>query len=151
MILLSAGIGLVAGPLADRYGYRWMLVIGILAISVNFAGVGLAPSYPVLLVFSVAGGVGDALVFSLPLAIVSTRFTGDAQRSAMGWVIGSLSAGPIIGGPVLTTLGDLSGWRTALIVASLATLGAAWFVAVALPIDHRQPATAFRVRDLISG
>ena len=27
-VLLSAGLGLVVGPLADRYGYRWPLVIG---------------------------------------------------------------------------------------------------------------------------
>src|ERR671912_2813203 len=32
MALISASLGLLAGPLADRYGYRWPLVIGLLAI-----------------------------------------------------------------------------------------------------------------------
>ena len=33
MALISAGLGLLAGPLADRYGYRWPLVMGLLAIA----------------------------------------------------------------------------------------------------------------------
>src|SRR4029079_11459502 len=44
MVFISAGLGLVVGPLAARYGYRWPLVIGILAIAANLIGVGLAPS-----------------------------------------------------------------------------------------------------------
>ena len=35
MALLSAGLGLVVGPLADRYGFRWPLVIGLLAIAIG--------------------------------------------------------------------------------------------------------------------
>src|SRR6185436_11308022 len=76
-VLLSAGLGLVVGPLADRYGYRWPLVIGLLGIAVNLVGTGLAPAYPVLLGVSVSGGLGDALVFGLALAIAGTRFAGD--------------------------------------------------------------------------
>src|SRR5690242_1832007 len=49
MVLSSAGLGLVVGPLGDRYGYRWPLVIGVLAIAVNLVGTGLAPTYPVVL------------------------------------------------------------------------------------------------------
>src|SRR3954449_11878782 len=79
MALLSAGLGLVVGPLADRYGFRWPLVIGLLAIAVGLLGSGLAPAYPVLLGLSVVMGFGDALVFALPFAIVATRFSGAAQ------------------------------------------------------------------------
>ena len=49
MSLISAGLGLLAGPLADRYGYRWPLVIGLLAIAAGLLGTGLAPIFPVLL------------------------------------------------------------------------------------------------------
>ena len=54
-VLLSAGLGLVVGPLADRYGYRWPLMIGVLAIAVNLLGMGLAAAYPVLLGLSEVG------------------------------------------------------------------------------------------------
>ena len=42
MALISAGLGLLAGPLADRYGYRWPLVVGLLAIAVGCS----APVWP---------------------------------------------------------------------------------------------------------
>jgi predicted MFS family arabinose efflux permease len=146
MILLSAGLGLVVGPLGDRYGYRWPLVIGVFAIAVNLLGTGLAPGYPVLLALSVAGGLGDALVFGLALALAGIRFRGDARRRAIGWTIGALSSAPIVGVPLLTAISGVGGWRAALTVAGLAAAGAAWFVAAALPADARRPTTALKVR-----
>src|SRR5215213_6194726 len=146
MILTSAGLGLVVGPLADRYGYRRPLVIGILAIAVNLAGAGLAPSYPVVLAFGVVGGLGDALVYSLPLAIAGTRFSGDAQRQVIGWTIGSLGVALIIGVPILTTIGEFGNWRVALLAAALIATGAAWYVAAALPADERHPSGTLRGR-----
>ena len=149
MVLLSAGLGLVVGPLADRYGYRWPLVIGLLAIAVNLVGTGLAPAYPVLLGLSVAGGLGDALVFGLALAIAGTRFAGDARRRAIGWTIGALSIAPIVGVPLLTAISGVGGWRAALAAGGLAAAGAAWFVAAALPPDGGRPRTPLQARALV--
>ena len=148
IILISAVLGLAVGPLADRFGYRWPLVFGVLAVAVNLIGTGLAPSLPVLLGLSVVGGLGDALVFGLPLAVAGVYYSGAAQRRAIGWTVGSISGTPIIGVPILTTIGDLAGWRAALVVAGIAAAGAAWFVAVALPADERRPPARFRMRDL---
>jgi DHA1 family bicyclomycin/chloramphenicol resistance-like MFS transporter len=150
MILISAGLGLAVGPLADRYGYRRPLVIGILAIAVNLVGTGLAPAYPLLLVMGLAGGLGDALVFSIPLAIAGVMFAGDAQRRAMGWIIGSLSIAPIVGLPVLTTIGGLAGWRAALVAAGLAAILAAWFVATVIPPDGQRPSIRFHARQILA-
>src|SRR4051794_11938204 len=146
MALLSAGLGLVVGPLADRYGFRWPLVIGLLAIAVGLLGSGLAPAYPVLLGLSVVMGFGDALVFALPFAIAATRFHGAAQRRAIGLTIAALSVAPIIGVPLLTALGSLTNWRVALIVAGGVAVVVAGFVAVALPPDQRRPTTPLHLR-----
>jgi DHA1 family inner membrane transport protein len=150
LILVSASLGLVVGPLSDRYGYRWPLVIGMLAIAVNLLGTGLAPSYPFLLMVGLVGGLGDALVFSLPLAIAGVRFAGAAQKRAIGLIIGALSVAPILGAPILTTIGGFAGWRTALVSAGVGALAAAWFVGSVLPADDRLPAAAFRWRELLS-
>ena len=40
MILISTVLGLAVGPIADRYGYRLMLVIGVVAVAVNLVGIG---------------------------------------------------------------------------------------------------------------
>jgi DHA1 family inner membrane transport protein len=150
MALISAGLGLLAGPLADRYGYRWPLVMGLLAIAVGLLGTGLAPSYPVLLGLGVVMGLGDALAYSLPFAIAATYFGGMAQRRAIAWTIGALSTAPIIGVPLLTALGGLTSWRVALATAGVAAAGVAWFVAVVLPADRLHPAGRLRLRGLLT-
>lgn len=148
MILISTVLGLLVGPIADRYGYRWPLVIGVLAVALNMVGIGLAPSYYVLLGLSMAGGMADALVFGLPLAIAGMRFSGAAQRKAMGWTIGSLSSASIVGTPILTTIGSFAGWRVALVSAGAVAGAAAWFIYSSLPADDHQPSTRFQFREL---
>ena len=150
MALISAGLGLLAGPLADRYGYRWPLVIGLLAIAVGLLGTGLAPTYPVLLGLGVVMGFGDALAYSLPFAIAATYFSALAQRRAIAWTIGALSTAPIIGVPLLTVVGGLTSWRVALAAAGVAAVGVAWFVAAVLPADRLHPASRLRVRELLA-
>jgi len=150
MALISAGLGLLAGPLADRYGYRWPLVIGLLAIAVGLLGTGLAPTYPVLLGLGVVMGFGDALAYSLPFAIAATYFSGIAQRRAIAWTTGALSTAPIIGVPLLTVVGGHTSWRVALAAAGVAALGVAWLVAAVLPPDRLHPASRLRVGELLA-
>jgi len=146
MTLLSAGLGLVVGPLADRYGFRWPLVVGLLAVAVGLLGTGLAPTYPILLAVGIVSGLGDALSYSLPFAIAAIHFQGPALRRTIGWTIGALTTAPMIGVPALTSLAAVSGWRLALAAAGIAAIAVAWFVAAVLPADGQRPATPLRVR-----
>jgi predicted MFS family arabinose efflux permease len=148
MILISALLGMAVGPLADRYGYRRLLTLGVLAVGVTLAGTGLAPSYPALLLVSVSGGLADALVFGLPLALAGVRFHGAEQRRVMSWTIGSLSAAPIVGVPALTTIGGLASWRVALICAGVGAVATAWFVWTSLPADEPHTSGRFRFKEL---
>jgi predicted MFS family arabinose efflux permease len=146
MTFVSAGLGLVVGPLADRYGFRWPLVVGLLTIAIFLLGTGLAHTYPVLLAVGIVSGLGDALVYSLPFAIAATYFQGDAQRRAIGWTIGALTTAPMIGIPLLTALAAVSSWRVALATAGVAAIGVAWLVAAVLPVDRRRPTMPLHVR-----
>jgi predicted MFS family arabinose efflux permease len=150
MALISAGLGLLAGPLADRYGYRWPLVMGLLAIAAGLLGTGLTPTYPVLLGLGVVMGFGDALAYSLPFAIAATYFSGSAQRRAIAWTTGALSSAPIIGVPLLTAVGGLTSWRIALAAAGVAAAGVACLVAAVLPADRLHPASRFRIGELLA-
>ena len=150
MSLISASLGLLAGPLADRYGYRWPLVIGLLAIAVGLLGTGLAPIFPVLLGLGVVIGLGDALAYSLPFAIAATSFSGIAQRRAIAWTIGALSTAPIIGVSLLAAVGGLTNWRVALATAGVSAAGVARLVAAVLPAEQMHPASRLRVRELLA-
>ena len=55
MLILSAPLALVAGPLADRYGSRRLILLGLAATTACLLVFGLAPVFPVLFLASVAG------------------------------------------------------------------------------------------------
>src|SRR5215212_989050 len=145
LALLSAGLGLVVGPLADRSGYRRPLVIGVLAIGLALFGTGLAPAYPLLLGLSLLMGLGDALVYGLAFAYAAAHFQGAAQRRVMSWMVAAISLAPIIGVPLLSALGGITTWRVALTLGGLATILSAWVVAAILPPDARRHDTPLRL------
>ncbi len=141
VLLLGSALGLVVGPLADAYGHRRLMVVGMVAVAVAMVGIGLAPSYPVLLATSPAGGLGGATVLALPPAIAAMRFVGAARRRAIGWTVASMAIAAVGGVPVLTTIGGTVGWRAMFVGVGLAALGGAWLVRDALPPDgERMPA-----------
>src|SRR4051794_12147561 len=147
MIVVSALAGLLVGPLADRYGYRLPLTIGMVGIALNLVGTGLAPSFPFLIGLGVVGGAADAVAFGLPLAIAGTRYTGLARKRAISWALVSLASAPIFGTPVLTAIGSATDWRTALLVAGGFAAVGALFIALALPRDGKRPQTRWQWSD----
>ena len=81
-MLLAALLGLVIGPLADRYGYRRTLLLGLLAVLASSLGTGLAPTFLLLLLVTVVGAIGRATVLPVAQAIVATQYTEDTVRRA---------------------------------------------------------------------
>ena len=61
--LLAALLGLVVGPLADRYGQRRALLLGLLAAAAGALGTGLAPSVGILFGLVGAGALGQATLY----------------------------------------------------------------------------------------
>jgi predicted MFS family arabinose efflux permease len=137
MMVLSGVLALVIGPLADRYGARRFILAGLAATAVALFDFGLAPVFAALFVASIAGAVAEATVPGLSLAIAGSRFKGPAARRALGWTVGALASAPIIGVPLLTTVGDLAGWRAAFLLAGFAAAACVVLVALWLPADHQ--------------
>lgn len=137
MMVLSAGLALVVGPLADHLGARRFILIGLVATAVSLFNFALAPIFSLLFIASIAGGIAEATVPGLSLAIAGTRFTGPASRRAIGWTVGALASAPILGVPILTTIGDGAGWRVAFLTAGVAAVIVAVLVAAWLPDDPR--------------
>jgi predicted MFS family arabinose efflux permease len=149
MLILSAPLGLVAGPLADRYGSRRLILLGLAASAVCLLVFGLATVFPMLFIASVAGALSEATVPGLSLAIAGTHFHGPASRRAIGWTVAAASIAPIVGVPLLTTISGVAGWRAGFLVGCgtalvILALSSAW-----LPEDSRRPETAFRLRTLL--
>lgn len=149
MLLLSALLGLLAGPMADRYGHRRLIVLGLVSAAACLLAFGLAPVFPVLFVAALAGGLADAAVLGPALAVAGTYFAGPAARRALGWTTACMAGSAIVGVPALTAIGSLVGWRAAFVAAGAAAIGAAWLGATWLPHDARHPEGRLRLRAVI--
>jgi DHA1 family inner membrane transport protein len=144
MMILSAALALVVGPLADRYGSRRFILAGLGATAASLFDFGLAPVFSMLFLASLAGAIAEATVPGLSLAIAGTRFHGPAARRAIGWTVGALASAPIVGIPILTTIGDAAGWRAAFLTAGFAAAVVVVLVAAWLPDDPRPADGAVR-------
>jgi EmrB/QacA subfamily drug resistance transporter len=110
--MLSIGALMVtAGRLADIFGRRKVIVIGLAVFGVVSAICGAAPNEIWLIVARVVHGIGAALIFPVSIAVVSSTFTGARQARAIGIVLGCASLGTALGPFVGGTFSEYLNWR----------------------------------------
>lgn len=109
--LTLAGLLLLGGSLADRYGRRRLFVVGILWFAVASLVCGIAPDAPSLIMARALQGIGAALLTPGSLAIIETTFHPEDRSAAIGaWsgLGGVMTAiGPALGGFLTTAIS----WR----------------------------------------
>jgi EmrB/QacA subfamily drug resistance transporter len=131
LLLLSALI-LLGGAAGDRFGLRNMFGLGI-AVFVSASIVcALAPMPLVLIVARAVQGAGAAFMVPGSLAIIAKAYPREERGQAIGvWAAASsltTICGPIIGGFMLTALGEWS-WRLVFAInlpLGLAALALLW-------------------------
>ena len=112
--LMLCGLSLSGGAIADRYGRKRLLMIGILFFTLGSVGCALSPDLGMLVAARAVQGVGAAVLIPGTLSIVMQCFPEPATRAkALGlWstIGGGLSflLGPTIGG----LLADEFGWAS---------------------------------------
>ncbi len=113
-MLFLASLLLIGGAAGDRFGLRNVFSLGIVLFVLASLACALAPSAPFLIGARAVQGVGAALMVPGSLAIIAKAYPREERGKAIGlWSsFSSLTTilGPVVGGLVLTTLGDWS-WR----------------------------------------
>jgi predicted MFS family arabinose efflux permease len=136
MLLLSAALALLIGPLADRYGHRRVMLVGVGAAASSLVAFGVASSYWALILAGLIGGLATATLPAIGVALATSSFTGVERRRVLGLASSSGAGAAVIGVPGLVVIADLAGWRFALIAAGIIALGAAWLVTTAVPLPE---------------
>ncbi|MET7388587.1 MFS transporter [Streptomyces sp. NPDC005529] len=110
--LAFAGLLLTGGALGDRLGNRRIFCTGVVVFTAASAGCGLAQHTGTLVAARLLEGVGAALIVPGSLALLQQAYPSPAERSRAFGLWGAMagiaaSAGPLLGGLLVTTVG----WR----------------------------------------
>jgi MFS transporter, DHA1 family, multidrug resistance protein len=128
---------LVVGPISDRYGRRWPVLIGFAVFLAGSIWCGLANDLPSLLAGRVIQAAGACATSVLSRAIARDLFSGAALGHAMALIMIAMAAAPgfspLLGG----ALDHAFGWRSEFVfVGIFAAIGAIAYSAV-LGETHR--------------
>ncbi|MCP3728462.1 MFS transporter [Paraburkholderia sp. CNPSo 3272] len=100
------------GGLADRYGRKNTMLLGLLMFAIASLGCGLAPSVTFLNFSRVAKGFGAAMLLTSALAVIAHAFPAPRER-VRAWAIWGMTMGiattvaPLVGGLITQWVG----WR----------------------------------------
>lgn len=151
LMLLAAALGLVVGPLADTFGYRRTLMVGLGAVVASSLGIGLAPTIAILIPVALLGAVGRAAVLPVGQAILGTHVADeDARRAALSKIQTGQSGAGIVGIPLLTTVAALLHWRAAFFLLAGIALAVSCALAWMLPPDRTRSAGPTRLRRMLA-
>ncbi|MBS0342755.1 MAG: MFS transporter [Proteobacteria bacterium] len=125
---LNFALGVVSGPLADRYGARRLALAGTVLVGAGLLLAGQARTLmQVYLAYGAGVGIGVGLAYVPAIAAVQRWFT-RRRGFASGLAVSGIGAGTLLMPPLAGWLVDAQGWRmayTALGIAALVLGGSA--------------------------
>lgn len=111
--LVFAALLLVFGSLADRFGRRLVMIVGVIIFALSSVAAAFAPTGDILILARLVQGVGGAMVLPTTLSLINATFRGKERGIAFavwGSTIGGMAAvGPLLGGWLTTEFS----WRWA--------------------------------------
>ncbi len=137
--MVFAGLLLVGGSLADRYGRKRFFLAGMTVFAAGSIGAGFSGSVHLLIAFRAVMGVGAALTIPSSLSIINDIFRDPAQRGrAIGAWAGTIglgiAIGPIAGGLLLARF-----WWGSIFLVNVPIVVAGLVGAMVLVPDSKNP------------
>jgi len=119
---LYFSLGAIAGPLADRFGSRWVVTFGVLAIAAGLlAGSQATTVLQVYLAYGLGVGIGIGFAYTPAVGAVQRWF--DRRRGmASGFAVSGIGLGTLCVPPLAAVLIAWTDWRTAYVILGLAVL-----------------------------
>ncbi|HKH88922.1 MAG TPA: MFS transporter, partial [Acidimicrobiales bacterium] len=140
--MVFAGLLLVGGSLADRFGRKRFFIIGLAVFGAGSIGAACSGSVPPLIAFRGLMGVGAALTIPSSLSIINDIFRQPSERArAIGAWAGTIglgiAIGPIAGGVLLASF-----WWGSIFVVNVPIVVAGIVGALVLVPDSKNQAAS---------
>jgi predicted MFS family arabinose efflux permease len=99
------------GPLSDRRGRRFSLILGLSIFAIAAAACILAPSLPLLLAARAINGFGAAIILPAALAWAGDLPTLRDRGRAIGLISAAFPLATLVGLPIGAVATSIAGWR----------------------------------------
>jgi DHA2 family multidrug resistance protein len=133
----------ISGWLANRLGWRRLMLLSLIGFIIASALCGLATSLESLIVFRVAQGVFGAPIMPVGQAILLASFPLRLHATVMVmWGVGAV-CGPVFGPIFGSIIAEIYDWRTAFFMLVPAGLLAIGFALISLPRENPAPIARF--------
>jgi predicted MFS family arabinose efflux permease len=109
---ITGFLGLFIGPLADRYGYRVMMLAGMGMLVIGLFAAGFLPFYGVVLVSLFLAGLGKSVFDPALQAYIGERVPFERRGRVIGILECCWAGSTLVGIPVVGLLIDRLGWRS---------------------------------------
>lgn len=128
LLSLRTGVGILAplaGSMADRFGYRLVMRIGLLLAALGMLLIGLSNGLPLLAAGMALSGLGLAVFVPVLLAYVSDRLPYERRARGVGILEYSWALASIVGLFAMGFVIEQAGWRAPFFVLTVGLVGGA--------------------------
>lgn len=146
----TAILGMFFGPVADRLGYRLIMLTGLTMLVVGMFAAGFFPYYAVLLFTLFLAGMAKSIFDPAVQAYISERVPYRRRGLAIGFLEVSWAGSTLVGIPVIGLLISALGWRSPFLVMGGLGLIGIIILRKLMPAKKKSdnaPKTSFRFRD----
>ena len=130
------------GFMADRVGEFWLLVGGNIWVAVGLIGMSLAPTFALLLAFTLLGGLGGGTQHPLASGIVSRAYDSKARATAVGTVNFAGDLGKMAAPAIALVVALSHGWRGTMLIIGIGAIAfflASMFIRRSVEIGRAEP------------
>ncbi|MDN7169046.1 MFS transporter [Paraburkholderia aspalathi] len=107
---------MAAGRMADQYGRRRLLYLGLALFGLSSLGAGFAGNIGSLIAFRFVQGISCAVLYTSTAAIVANAFPENERGRVLGMLFGANGIGLAVGPVVGRVLVSAFGWRSVFLV-----------------------------------
>ncbi|MAY88945.1 MAG: Bcr/CflA family drug resistance efflux transporter [Pseudooceanicola sp.] len=134
---------MIYGPMADRYGRRLPILLGLAVFTLGSLGATLAGSVESLVAWRAFQGLGGAALMVVPRAIVRDMYTGPEATKLMAMIMLVIAVSPMLAPLAGSGVIAVSGWRMVFavlcVLAVLALILTVTLQPETLPAERRTP------------
>lgn len=143
LIAINQGTSVLAvvfGPLGDRFGYKLMILIGLMCLSSGMLAAGILPLYAILALAMLLAGLGKSILDPAIQAYVGQRVAYEKRGMVIGFLEIAWAASTLVGIPVVGLIIEKAGWQAPFLTIgglALICLIIVWYI---FPKDRPDPA-----------